>query len=218
MRSFIFFAVLVAASSASAQVHRCIEASGRVAYSDQPCGTTAKSSEQVLGSDATAPRYDPYARERNMTSIYRARANLEGSVDTVTRQSQGEGDAAIMSAPEPRQRSAERQGADPNPESCDTYSTRKGCMGGARANNPNWSARRGYYGAGGSADRAYEEEQARARQAAARAPAPAVATNCNAGGCWDGAGNRYNRTGAGDKFWRSDGKLCRARGNTITCN
>lgn len=30
----------------------------------------------------------------------------------------------------------------PTSTSCDTYSTRKGCIGGSRAENPNWSARR----------------------------------------------------------------------------
>lgn len=210
---------LLLACSASAQVFRCVDASGKTIYADTPCVTDkTKRADQVLDRSATEQRWDPYAGDRNMESIQRARAIQQGSVDTVTRQSQGEGGAAVIGSPAPRQRAVESQASDSNPESCDTYSTRKGCMGGARGNNPNWSPRRGYYGGGGSADRAYEQEQERARDAAARAPVPIAATNCNASGCWDSAGNRYNRTGRGDKFWRSDGKFCQSNGSSITCN
>jgi hypothetical protein len=92
-------------------------------------------------------------------------------------------------------------------------------IGGSRPPDPAWSPQRGYYG-GGPADQQYAREQEQARQAAASrgVQAPALLSNCNAGGCWDNQGNRYNNTGDGTRFLNKDGRLCTASGKFITCN
>jgi len=50
------------------------------------------------------------------------------------------------------------------------------------------------------------------------APAPVPLGNCNAGGCWDSQGNRYNATGDGARVMSPEGKLCRVDGTFINCN
>ena len=45
--------------------------------------------------------------------------------------------------------------------------------------------------------------------------APSVITTCDAGGCWDNLGNRYNGTGA--TLMGPTGKLCIRTGNWIEC-
>lgn len=202
---------------AQAQVNRCIDGAGKVTFSDTACSTSTKQADQVMGSDATAKHYDPGAPQRNLDSINRAAALQQATVEGVIQQSQGGVDAGLIGTPPSAAAPRAQAAKDPNPISCDTYSTRRGCVGGSRANNSNWSPNRGYYGGGGSADAAYEQQQERARQAAARAAATATSAGCNASGCWDTAGNRYDRAG-GNGFWRSDGKFCTSTGNTFACN
>ena len=51
------------------------------------------------------------------------------------------------------------------------------------------------------------------------APAPAPLSNCNADGCWDSQGNRYDSTGGnGSRLISPDGRLCQTRGQFIHCN
>lgn len=217
MRILGCIAFAVISTSAAAQVHRCIDSSGKATYSDVPCPSAAKRAERVLGREATESTDDPYAAQRTMESIQRARELQQGTVNSAVQQSQGSGGAVSMVSP----RAATRPRPDPaEAEGCETISNRQGCIGGERARNPNWSPRRGYYGGGGPADQKYEADRERREAAAAQAQrnTPVTLTNCNAGGCWDTSGNRYNRTGNGQTFVRGDGKFCRAQGNTISCN
>lgn len=46
-------------------------------------------------------------------------------------------------------------------------------------------------------------------------PAPSVLTTCDAGGCWDQLGNRYN--GTGTTLMGPTGKLCIRIGDRIDC-
>jgi hypothetical protein len=73
---------------------------------------------------------------------------------------------------------------------------------------------------GGAADRqrAREQEQATPPAAPRAAPPPAPLSSCNAGGCWDSQGNRYNGTGDGSRFISPEGRLCQAHGKFIHCN
>lgn len=214
-------AALAISGAAGAQVHRCVDAAGKVSFSDAPCPTTAKSAARVLGADATDRRWENevYGRERNMRSIENAsRIIQEPTSDAQFGGPVSIGTPAGRHAGEPAPR-AEGQ-LHPDDANCDTQSPRKGCFGGARSVNPNWSPRRGYFGGGGPADRRHQQEHDRAREIAERdaSRGPVRATNCNAGGCWGSDGNRYNRTGDGQNFFRSDGKFCRANGNTFSCN
>ncbi|MEJ8821521.1 DUF4124 domain-containing protein [Variovorax humicola] len=209
-------AMLVLATAATAQVHRCIDAGGKATYSDVACPTSAKSAEQVLGREATAPRYDPNAAQRTMDSIQRAGALQRATVEGVIRQSQGQPTGTYDAEPPPQQRSA--QSDQSAGESCDTYSTRKGCIGGRRADNPNWSPRRGYYGNGGPADQKWEQEAAATAARAANPAPPTMLSNCNATGCWGNNGQRYNQAGNGDLIG-PNGSRCRpAGGGRFQCN
>ena len=69
-------------------------------------------------------------------------------------------------------------------------------------------------------DRQRAQEQAPSTQPAAprTAPPPAPLSNCNAGGCWDSQGNRYNDTGDGSRFISPQGRLCQTNGKFIHCN
>lgn len=49
------------------------------------------------------------------------------------------------------------------------------------------------------------------------APEPTMMTNCDGAGCWDNTGSRYNK-GAGNTYFRSDGKTCQAVGGSMDCN
>jgi len=209
-------AIALLTLGAGAQVQRCVEASGKVTYTDQLCGANAKRSDQVMGYQATVRGSDPYAAERIRMSIERARALKQDTVDGVVQQSQGESGAAIMERQSPERMNQAAAPDDPNPVSCDTYSTRKGCMGGSRGNNPNWSPRRGYYGGGGSADRQYEEEQAKAAALAASAKLP-DAVSCNQGGCW-GSKGRYDAINGGRNLVGPDGTVCHRSSTQYFCN
>src|SRR5699024_9981704 len=61
------------------------------------------------------------------------------------------------------------------------------------------------------------KERAR-REAQAAPPTPTHITNCDASGCWDSAGQRYNNSGGGPVFIRQDGRPCVGTGNTMNCN
>jgi hypothetical protein len=48
-------------------------------------------------------------------------------------------------------------------------------------------------------------------------PAPSILTSCDASGCWDNLGGRYNK-GAGNSYFRADGKFCQSIGGQMNCN
>ena len=73
---------------------------------------------------------------------------------------------------------------------------------------------------GGAVDRLRAREQEQAWQPAAprAAPPPAPLSNCDAGGCWDSQGNRYNNTGDGARLISPEGRPCQTNGKFIHCN
>ena len=215
---FALGALLLCVAPSWAQVYKCTDATGKTGFSDTPCSTAAAQSSTVMGAGATErdPEAEAFAAERNLASIQRSRAALAGSVDIVTRQSQvpaGAGGPVVMDAP-PIQQTRSMLNSPTAGDECQTYSTRKGCIGGSREANPNWSARRGYYGGGGPADQEYEREQA-----ALRARQPGQMVNCDRAGCY-GANNgvRYNFTG-GKTMMGTNGSACTmVGGNMVSCN
>lgn len=62
-----------------------------------------------------------------------------------------------------------------------------------------------------------ENRRSKALDAAARARMNPSITSCDAGGCWDTSGNRYNNA-AGGNFIRQDGSFCTRSGPTLNCN
>lgn len=215
MRVVVCIAFAVLAASAQAQVNKCVNAQGKISYSETPC-VSGQRGGQVLGRDATAAADDPYAAQRTMDSIQRARELQQGTVNGAVQQSQGSGGMVSMDAP---RAASPTRAAKSDVEGCDTVSTRKGCIGGERGRNPTWSPNRGYNGGGGPADQRYEADRPRRAAAAAQAErdAPKWLTNCNGSGCWDSSGNRYNRTGDGSKLIGPSGRVCREMGDRFQC-
>lgn len=216
MKVVVAVGLLLACVSAGAQVHRCIDAAGKASYSDTACPTSATRADQVLGRGATVSRPDPYAAERNLESIERARAIQQGTVESAVEQSRGS-DGAVHLGSRTAAPSPAAAAARPDVEGCETYSTRKGCMGGERVRNPNWSPNEGYYGGGGPADQRREAQKQAAAQARAVAR-PTSFMNCDKAGCWSNTGSRYN-FGAGGNLNGPSGRVCtRGVGNNFHCN
>ena len=61
-----------------------------------------------------------------------------------------------------------------------------------------------------------EEDRRRKEQELARGPAKV--SNCDASGCWDFQGARYNKTQVSNQFHRSSGGLCQLERGFMKCN
>ena len=61
------------------------------------------------------------------------------------------------------------------------------------------------------------EAKDEARRKARRHNVPPIIMSCDAGGCWDDFGNRYNHAGGGNLF-RQDGRFCMRTGSDLMCN
>lgn len=165
-RGFVALVLLAACVGAQAQVYGCVDAAGRTSYSDRPCSAAQRGGE-VLGPGATEKHEEPegYRLQQQLDSAARASALQRETGAVVRRQSEapegsaGPAGAVTMDAGRTGQPRPQKAAPAADEEGCETYSDRKGCIGGERARNPNWSARRGYNGGGGPADRRYEEQQ-----------------------------------------------------------
>jgi len=91
-------------------------------------------------------------------------------------------------------------------------------IGSPRPASPATPSQAGSYGGGPPASPKAPQPARPAGAPGAGAQPPALLGNCNAGGCWDGQGNRYNPTGDGARYLNKDGRLCTATGKYITCN
>ncbi|GER16721.1 DUF4124 domain-containing protein [Variovorax boronicumulans] len=180
--------------TSAAQVHRCTDSAGKISYSDSPCSTSAKRAEKVMGRDATEMHWEPegYRHQQQLESAARAQQALLDTQETVTNQSRGTTGAGIIRH-------------DPN-ERINQQSERN--MARRRAQLEADAARR-------RQQDDYRDEIARNK---AMAPQSTRLTNCNASGCWDDAGNRYNRTGDGRNLIGQDGRFCRTVGQQVICN
>lgn len=90
--------LLLAASAGHAQVHKCVDAAGKVSYSETPCGASAKQSQQMMGRQATST-YDPYAAQRTMESYERATAISRSINDGAAAQQPDVGGGIIDNSP-----------------------------------------------------------------------------------------------------------------------
>lgn len=169
-----------AAGPAQAQVHRCVDATGKTTFSDSPCSSGARSSTQVLGSDATDRRWEneAYGRERNMRSI----ENASRIIQAPTSDAMGDqGGGIIHSDPNERIRAQDER---------------------------NMRQRQAQIAADEARQAEREERRRRAAQIAAQPSAhPRQITNCSGGFCYDSQGGSYMRNG--DTLLRNDGRTCR---------
>jgi hypothetical protein len=206
---------VAAAVPAAAQVQKCVDASGKVTFTDTGCSTTAKQAQQVMGAEATST-YDPYAHERTMLSIQRARTIQQETVNAVTQQSYGPPAAVVntdrSNSNNPAAAVVGQDGtiATLGPKSMQSDDARM------RATRPDGSPWRDFYSTGQErqvqaqqlqAERERKREQARA--AAAQQPNfPGTLTQCTGAYCYDNQGSSYMRS--------SDGTLYRNGGGTCT--
>lgn len=66
-------------------------------------------------------------------------------------------------------------------------------------------------------ERMRNDKMVEAIKEAGRRRRTATLTTCDAAGCWDAAGQRYNRAAGPGNFFRQDGAPCRAVGNQVDC-
>lgn len=210
--------LLAIAGAAHGQVHKCV-AGGKTVYSEQPCSAEQRGG-QMLGRSATEmdPERDAYTARLHRESLNRTmqqnREAIDGPLRAAREEPEYEAERPVASAPV-------RPTASPGgATSCDTWTSRKGCIGGSRATNPNWAPGKGYTGGSSPEDRQRDErDRLEAERVARLKPRPTNLTNCDAGGCWDNVGNRYNNIGGqAGSYVRTDGKVCRPNGDMITCN
>ena len=195
--------LLSCATATLAQVNKCVDSKGKISYSEISCAST-KQGGQLLGREATAanPERDAYSRQLHRESLNRTMQQQRDAIDGYP-------------ARPPRRASVEQdddQVTARDTEGCETYSPAKGCIGGERARNPNWSPRKGYFGGGGPAD------QRRALEEVPRAASAPGYMNCNASGCWGSQnGVRYNKVANGNLVG-TNGQFCVRAGNSFNCN
>jgi hypothetical protein len=199
----VFIVLLVCSTGAFAQVNKCVDGKGGISYSETPC-ESLQQGKQILGRDATAsdPERDAFSRQQHRESLNRTMQQQRDMIDGYP-------------PPLPQRSSVEKIDkpvVERDVEGCETYSSTKGCIGGERSRNPNWSPSKGYFGGGGPAD------QRRANEEARRAASSPGQMNCDRAGCWGSQnGVRYNRA-AGGNLIGTNGQFCIRAGNTFSCN
>lgn len=237
---------LTAASAAHAQLNKCVTAAGKVEYRDSPCDDArqhrpvggavselpamsaqdigrakALMAEEQRGPRATVigpPPGRPTEQDiRNMetsaSSVLQGRKErefLQGEVRRAKAAAAGDGtytdnDLATLKerqADQNRMRAEEREAARREAESVHLRA-------GGRSQTIDVLQQR-----------QAEEERARARRAAAAAAAngPAVISNCDAAGCWDTRGTRYNKAAGKGNYFRQDGKACVMAAGNLQCH
>ncbi|MGJ7488006.1 DUF4124 domain-containing protein [Variovorax sp. LT2P21] len=200
------FATLLVASAAlfaagaGAQVVRCVDAAGKVRYTDSGCAKGDRQSEVVLSPEATQPSAGPERdrRQEQLDSVARARQLQRESVETVQRQSAPTGGSGLVVIdPRGEQRAqAERDQAE--------RQQREAQLAADEA------SRQGYagpgYGGGGYPRPAPPPRDMRPRL-----------RQCDASGCRDNMGNHYDPKGNVDRYVQPDGRTCRPVNTTVVC-
>jgi hypothetical protein len=199
------FATLLVASAAlfaagaGAQVVRCVDAAGKVRYTDSGCAQGDRQSAVVLGAEATQPSAEPArdGRQEQLDSVARARQLQRESVEAVQRQSAPAGGSGLVVIdPRAEQRAqAERDQAERRQREAQL------------AADEAW--RQGYSGQG---DGGYYPRPA----PPPRDMRPRL-RHCDAAGCRDNMGNHYDPQGNVDRYVRPDGRTCRPVNTTVVC-
>ena len=199
-----FAALLVTSSAlfalhAGAQVVRCVDAAGKVRYTDSGCAKGERQSE-VQGIEAAPPAtgQETNPRQEQLDSVERARRLQRESVETVQRQSAPSGGSGLVVIdPRGEQRAqAERDQAE--------RQQREAQLAADEA------ARQGYAGPGYGGGY-YPRPTPPPRDMRPRL------RNCDASGCRDNMGNHYDNKGKVDRYVQPDGRTCRPVNSTVVC-
>lgn len=205
-RTRAFATLLVAsaalfAAGAGAQVVRCVDAAGKVRYTDSGCAQGDRQSEVVLGAEATQPTTEPArdGRQEQLDSVARTRQLQRESVEAVQRQSAPVGGSGLVVIdPRAEQRAqAERDQAERRQREAQL------------AADEAWRQSDGGQGYGGG----YYPPRPAPPQRDMR---PRL-RHCDASGCRDNMGNHYDPKGNVDRYVRPDGRTCRPVNTTVVC-
>jgi hypothetical protein len=194
MHHFLLPAVvaLLCAASASAEVLRCVDAAGKVSYTDGACPAGTRPERRVSTREPVTVLPDPAGATRPPPPPARESIN-----PPATRQPPPApvtpGGAAIIDG--------------------------RGTSANERTDDSRWDTDRGSDPLVAQEDYGYPYPYAGV-QRPARPPRdmrPRI-RNCDATGCTDTQGNTYNRnTGQLDRYQGIDGKTCRPVGTTTVC-
>jgi hypothetical protein len=191
MHRLLFLAALMLIGTpTTAQVMRCVDATGAVSYTDdKSCPTGTRQSRQVLGAEATPPRAAPdeSLRQPLPVPLDRARPQPLDPAAAAPPPSPPGGLVVIdprATAQPPDSRWSDRSTGSPDAIVIDD----------------------GYGGQGGYARRAPPPRDMRPRL-----------RDCGPSGCRDTQGNSYDRSGRLTQFQRPDGRTCQQVGTTQVC-
>lgn len=185
-------------SPAHAQLYKCVGPKGEITFTQHGCSTDNETTKIEVSKANTQ---DSSAERRNIAE-YQNRRSMQPQGTRVTVVA----DPRIAERQEKERKDLCREASTPYKGAQNRQLTvRQKAM--ARACN-----------SGASTDQiqkiSLEYKQA---AAAATPPAPTHITNCDAGGCWDNMGTRYNQ-GAGPTHIRQDGQVCQAIGGMMQCH
>lgn len=209
MLKLIAFAAIAALNGlpADAQVFRCTdERTGEVAYSDIPCskgtsGGAANIRENTL--DTSGSREQALRQE-----IRELRQRMESYEENTARPAYGRTESDLQAE---RADSRECQQAKRSLDIEAGSMTRNKASVEAKA-----AAMRSACGIR-EPDRIEVNNYGRSPPSGRHRPPPSLITNCDAGGCWDNVGNRYNRGGGNTYFPGAGGGACQKVGNLMQC-
>lgn len=222
-RLLTFLALMAAyavAPAVHAQVFKCKDTSGKLTYQSAPCDAGQQESHPVILKGPTLTNEEKFnaAAYSAGTTPAEARQRLTAehpSAANAGKPNPGPDDRQVQSTPD---YSATAECAKAKRE-VDIARSSITMSEGQRLSKVASLQRQvemtclgpdGYVKA--EAARAEGKERARQR----RNTAPSVITSCDAGGCWDNLGNRYN--GTGNVMHGSNGKTCVRSGTTLNCN
>lgn len=191
-RSFIIFCTALIALSASAQVHRCKDGSGKLIFSDRPCDV-GQAGEQILRKPS--PAEIRQEREQAFQAEARKQDQRLAEQEREWHKSQGQAQMPLPAGQQPKDDWQSRKDRENTQTSSSSITNNQG----------RWDAK-------AEAERAAQRrEELRRRQAAQKQ----FMLTCTAGMCTDEWGATYS--GSGAFLTRSDGRSCSVMGNTAQC-
>lgn len=196
-KSLVYAAVLAAAllspTAVLAQVYKCVDASGKITFSDQGCATDHSVSAVDIGHVNTQD-----------SSQYQQRI-----FDERLERLQPKKQVRVTVVGDDRSDQQKRMQSKLCKEALTPYKGAHGLTAAQRSMAASC--------AGLSTSRQSIDHAAPPPPVPESAPAPSHITNCDTAGCWDNTGQRYNH-GAGPTHFRQDGKVCQYIAGQMQCN
>jgi|GEM_PF-1631741 len=193
----LLLALIGGAPSAVAEVLRCVDAAGKIAYTDGSCPAGARPERRVATQapvqvlpDPKADAADRRQAERSAAEDERLAARQEATARAAPPGPviiDGRGNASAATEREQARAEEAERWSQPT--------------GDPLVVEPGWE---GAYPYAGAARPPPRDQRPRIR-------------GCDGTGCQDTRGNTYNRQGQLDRYQSLDGKTCRPVGTTVVC-